>query len=322
MARKIFLLCLVALVLLPALPQGQAKEKLTFTNSTPFNPVENLPAMAALDQEFWKQAGLDVSWVTFKSGGPHMQALAAGKSDMGMTGGVSLMRPMAKGVPVIAIADLKALQNFYFWVRAAGPIKKAEDLKGKKVGVSRTGGLGHAFAQVVLRALGLEKQTKLVATGRLTASIAALKSGVVDAVVYTPMAMGIPKHKGVAREVVSVRDFMPKPWVDLVVFTSKGLIAKDPGTVNKMLGGYLKAVGFISNNRTWAIQKMKEKFRYPDPVAAEVYDTIMKNYKSARAEVKVDPGALANVRSFMIEYGLLAKNAPGVEGMYTHQFNQ
>ncbi|MEE8449669.1 MAG: ABC transporter substrate-binding protein [Thermodesulfobacteriota bacterium] len=320
MAKKLFLLCLVAFVLLPALPQGQAKEKATFTNSTPFNPVENLPAMAALEKGFWKQEGLDVNWVTFKSGGPHMQALAAGKSDMGMTGGVSLMRPMAKGVPVIGIADLKALQNFYFWVKADSPINKAQDLKGKKVGISRTGGLGHAYAQVVLRALGLESQTKLVATGRLTASIAALKSGVVDAVVYTPMAMGIPKYQGVAREVVSVRDFMPKPWVDLIVFTSKGLIAKDPGTVNKLLSGYLKAVGFISKNRAWAIQKMKEKFRYPDPLAAEVFDRIMKNYKSKRGEVKVDPRALANVRSFMIEYGLLDKNAPEVEKMYTNQF--
>src|SRR3990172_7484422 len=238
MARRFILICLVFFVFLPAFSPGQAQEKLTFTNSTPFNPVENLPAQAALEQGFWKQEGLDVNWVTFKSGGPHMQAVAAGKSDLGMTGGVSLILPMAKGVPVIAVADLKAAQDFYFWVKTDSPITKAQDLTGKKVGTSRAGGLGHAYARAVLRALGMEDKAKLVATGQLTASIAALKTGKVDALVYTRMAMGIPKYEGVAREGLNVRDFMPQPSIDLPLFSRKELLAKEPEKAARALSGY------------------------------------------------------------------------------------
>lgn len=316
MTRILATIALVTPLLLLTNAAPEAQQKIRFSNSTRVNPVENLPALAATEQGFWKKEGVDVDWFLFKSGGEHMRGVAAAGTKMGMTGAVTLMVPMSRGVPILFIADTRASQDFYLWVRAADPVKEAKQLAGKKIGISRTGSLSHAYSQVTFKALGMEQQVKFVATGGIVEAMAALKAGSVDAIIFTQMSMAIPKHEGVIREILNSRDFLPKPWMDLGVFAQKELITTQPATVKKVLNGFLKGTEFAMTNRSWSIEKMKKEFFYPEAVAHDIFDLAIKYDPRG----KIDPKALETVRSFMIEYRLLPKDAPPGVTMYTDQF--
>src|SRR2546428_7683256 len=73
---------------------------------------------------------------------------------------------------------------------AGGPIKKPEDLKGKKIAVSRIGGNTHYFTIQALRRSGMEpnRDFSFIQSGGDPEALAALMAGQVDAAALTPPA--------------------------------------------------------------------------------------------------------------------------------------
>jgi ABC-type nitrate/sulfonate/bicarbonate transport system substrate-binding protein len=111
--------------------QIQTKElHIGLQKSSTFNVVR-----ARGDLEKWlNRQGITVTWSEFTSGPPLLEALAAGKVDVGETGDAPVIFAQAKNAPVVYFGQSQPNpEAVALLVPQGSPIRTLADLKGKKV---------------------------------------------------------------------------------------------------------------------------------------------------------------------------------------------
>lgn len=298
-------------------PSAQVVEKVKIGNVRE-DVLRALPILAAGDKGFWKGLGVEVEYVPFRGATEMHQAVAAVALDTGVAGAASVMLVQARGVPEIIVADLQAPEDFFVWVRTDSRIREVKDLKGAKIGINRFGALLHAYGLMLSKASGLGKDIRLVAGGGTREELAAIKAGVIDGRVAPLTTMAPLKFQGEVREVVAVRDYLPKPWVDLVAFARTDVAEKRPEAVRRTVRGLLQGAQAVLKEPEWAMKKLQTEFGYAEGLARMIYPGL-KYGKDGQLERQ----ALDNVRSFLIEYGLVVKEkTPPLDKMFTMEFVQ
>lgn len=94
---------------------------------------------------------LTLDWRDYPSAPPQVEAMQAGKLDLGVWGNVPVVRNIATGQPIHVLALAEGGLNFQIAVPKGSPIKSIEDLKGKKIG-TLLGGDPHFFLAMMLKA--------------------------------------------------------------------------------------------------------------------------------------------------------------------------
>jgi NitT/TauT family transport system substrate-binding protein len=111
-------------------------------------------------------------------------------------------------LPMYAKGELPPVVNFYEYtypykwdvaVKPGSPIKRYEDLKGKKIGVSDLGATDYPVTRSVLRNLGIdpEKDVTWIAVGQGTPAGVALERGAIDALAYFDAGFGQIEAAGI-----------------------------------------------------------------------------------------------------------------------------
>ena len=119
-------------------------------------------------------------------------------------------------LPMYAKSELPPVVNFYEYtypykwdvaVKPGSPIKRYEDLKGKKIGVSDLGATDYPVTRSVLRNLGIdpEKDVTWLAVGQGTPAGVALERGAIDALAYYDAGFGQIEAAGIALT------YLPRP---------------------------------------------------------------------------------------------------------------
>ncbi len=132
---------------------ASATEKLIGINSS-MVMSQCLPYVAQ-EAGLYRKYNLDFQLVYISLSGMVTAAMLAGNSEVALTGAVGFVRAFAQGSTdfVFIGSDKNILTHSII----AGPdLKRPEDLKGKKIGVTRLGANTHYFAIQVLRRLGLD----------------------------------------------------------------------------------------------------------------------------------------------------------------------
>jgi ABC-type amino acid transport substrate-binding protein len=114
-------------------------------------------------------------------------------------------------------------------------LKMPEDLKGKKVGVTRLGGNPHYFAIQALRLKGLDpnKDVTFIQTGGAPETLAALKSGVIDAAALT--APTDTQATAMGYNFVIFGPDLKIPYAATVFVTRRAVIAKRSPVVGQFM---------------------------------------------------------------------------------------
>lgn len=302
-----------------AFGQAWALDKLRFGLSARANPSYVLPFLAAEEKGFWKRNELDTEFIPFDAGAALFRAMAAGALDMALGGVLSDVQAIIRGVPVILVTDLKSPQDFYIYVRADSKIRGPADLKGARIGVTRFGGLVHAYALAIAKSLGLERDIKFVTAGGAMQEIAAVKAGVEDGTIVSFFAMAPLLFKGEMRPAVAVRDYLPREWMDVTISARKDFAQKNPQVVKRGLKALFQAADFVMKDSDWTVEKLKSQYGYTEAGARMVHRDILRYGK----EGKIDRKAMENVRNFLIDYGIVPKEkVPPVESLYTNEYNE
>jgi NitT/TauT family transport system substrate-binding protein len=135
----------------------------------------------------FKKYGLEYQQVFIASSGIVTAALLGGDADMTLTGGVGNVRAYVQGsTDVVFIGGVK--NTMTQTLVAGGNIKKPEDVKGKKIGVSRIGSNTHYFSIQAMRRFNMEpgRDFSFVQTGGDPETFAALVGGGIDVACLTP----------------------------------------------------------------------------------------------------------------------------------------
>ena len=139
----------------------------------------------AQEAGLFKKYDLDVPLVFVTPGAPAVAAILSGDSEIAVIGAASITRPFVQGNkdPVI-VGGIKSLLTHS--IIAKPDIKTPEQLKGKRIGVSRIGSNPHYFAVQALRHYGIDsREVSYIQAGGAPETLAALVAQGIDAAVLT-----------------------------------------------------------------------------------------------------------------------------------------
>jgi NitT/TauT family transport system substrate-binding protein len=166
---------------------GATKVTLTSFNGS----FASLSVYVANRKGFFAKHGIAPTFVTVASGSAAMQAMLAGSSDMANVAIFEALSAASKGEGVKyivgaatgAFGELVVGKNVPLPDQASGFQGVMKDLKGKKIGVSSKGSATYYALAYTLQQAGLNPNSDvtIVPAGTLSAQVAALKSGQLDA---------------------------------------------------------------------------------------------------------------------------------------------
>jgi len=139
----------------------------------------------AQEAGLFKKYDLDVPVVFVTPGAPSVAAILSGDSEVAVIGAASITRPFVQGNkdPVV-IGGVKSLLTHSILAKA--DIKSPDQLKGKRIGVSRIGSNPHYFAVKALRHFGIDsREVSYIQAGGAPETLAALVAQGIDAAVLT-----------------------------------------------------------------------------------------------------------------------------------------
>jgi len=139
----------------------------------------------AQEAGLFKKYDLDVPIIFVTAGAPAMATILAGESEVIQQGAATMTRPFVQGNrDLVFIGGIKSLLTHS--IIAKPDIKRPEQLKGKRIGVSRIGSNPHYFAVQALRQFGIEsREVSYIQVGGAPETLAALVAQGIDAAVLT-----------------------------------------------------------------------------------------------------------------------------------------
>ena len=233
--------------------------------------ANNSPLWVAKEKGLFSKNNLDVQVLLIESGTTSIQALVAGETQIAqLSGGVILSSGLA-GADVVSIAGLE--NRLAFSLIAQKEIKTPEQLKGKRLAISRFGSASDLGARLILQRLGLvpEKDVTLLQVGGTSTRLAAITKGSVEATVITPEFYILAKKAGLTTlaDPLSVKIDFPQNGIA----TSRSFLKSQPEIVTQYLKAIIEAIHYFKNNRDETVRVMGKYLKIEDREAlAEIYE--------------------------------------------------
>ena len=190
------------------------------------------------------------------------QALIAGEIQLAQVTGVSTAGAILSGADVRIIASVqnKLAGSIY----ARPEIKTPEQLKGKRLGISRFGALSDTAAGIFLERYGLKRGTDvaIIQMGGLPEVITALERGAIQAGFANP-PQTIRARKFGMKEIFDLNSLGVELQQTCVTVTTKYLRERRP-VVKSFLQAYAESLHRFMTDRDFSIQVMKKYLRLED----------------------------------------------------------
>jgi NitT/TauT family transport system substrate-binding protein len=171
---------LVTLWLIGAAAHGAQPDLIKLTVGYTPIAAATLPFFIAIEEKLFQKHGLEVVPVFFGGTPLIVSAMMAGEFPIGLTGGGGIISSRLAGSDLIVIGS--HLQVLTIDGIAKPEIKSINDLKGKKVAVSRIGASTYFAGLVMLDSRGMKpSDVVFIQAGGVGESFAALANGAVDA---------------------------------------------------------------------------------------------------------------------------------------------
>jgi NitT/TauT family transport system substrate-binding protein len=190
------------------------------------------------------------------------QALIAGEIQLAQVTGVSTAGAILAGADVRIIASVQ--DRLAGSIYARPEIKTPEDLKGKKLGISRFGAVSETAAAMFLTRFGLKRGTDvaIMQLGGLPEIITALEKGAVDAGFANPPQTSRARQLGM-RELFDLNALGVELQQTCVTVTTKYLRERRP-VVKSFLQAYAEGLHRFMTDRDFAVRVLKKYLRVDD----------------------------------------------------------
>jgi NitT/TauT family transport system substrate-binding protein len=275
-----------------------------------------LPVDVGIAQGLFAGQGLDIEVADLGGDAKIQQALVAGSIDIGLGSGPG-MAFLAKGSPAIAVAAFAGPpRNIAAIVLADSPIRTVADLKGKVIAVSTVGSLSDWLARQMAIQEGWGRSgIQTASLGAIPASIAALKTRQVDAVVLSTEVGFALEERNEGRVLVSMDRYAPD-FITHVVFAQKSSVASNPGLVQRFLKAFFAAIAFMKTHKDETTVVAERVLHQSPAVAGRNYDF---EIGMLLDDGRFDPKAVAALKQSYVDMGTLP-DKPADDVLFTTQF--
>ncbi len=235
----------------------------SYTSITP----SGAPLWLPYELGFFREEKLSAELIYINSAARALSALFAGQTQI-TTGAVStvVQAYIGGGDPVIIAGTVNRMNvSIYAVPEVRGP----SELKGKKLGITRFGGLYDFAAAYALKKWGLSpgKDVTLIQIGDIPSIMAALESrSIYAAVLTTPFTVQASQR--------GYRELMDLSKSDLEfqntsLISTRSLIRKSPDTFRKILRAYSRGLAVYHTEADTALRVMAKYIRGIDPYLLE-----------------------------------------------------
>jgi NitT/TauT family transport system substrate-binding protein len=201
----------------------------------------HVPFIVAWDKGFFKDEGIDMTVKEGAGSSATIKLIAAGKETFGMAGTNVNVKGIARGMPVLQVAQIEASKQYCLISKSESNITAPQDLVGKIVAGSGSGGTSALFnAFLAVNKIPQEKVTFLNAgRARLDALATGKAHGTLGLGMDDPVRL---KGKGVKNPQVMLFADYGIPDVGDGVIVNLKTVKENPELIRKFIRAYIKGV--------------------------------------------------------------------------------
>lgn len=240
----------------------------------------------AQEAGLFKKYDLDVPLVFVTPGAPAVAAILSGDSEVAIIGAASITRPVVQGNkdPVL-IGGIKSLLTHS--IIAKPDIKRPEQLKGKRIGVSRIGSNPHYFAVQALRHYGIDsREVSYIQAGGAPETLAALVAQGIDAAVLTvptdAQALKLGYHYVIYGPDLGIA------YAATTVTTRRSIIAKRGPVIGRFMRAMAEAAKIMHTDREYMYKVMAKYLRVDDRKLLESSYNVESKALEPRLAIKLE----------------------------------
>jgi ABC-type nitrate/sulfonate/bicarbonate transport system substrate-binding protein len=281
------------------------------TQAFAFAPIE-----IGMEEGIWAKYGLDVQVTIFAGDAKLQQGLVADSVDIGLGSGPA-MGFLAKGVAAKAVGALaNEPLSMGLVVGESSAIRKPEDLKGAKLGITTNGSLTYWLARELSRQMGWGPAgIETVAVGAISAQFATLKRGQVDGIIASSaQGFGLEEHHE-GRLLLKFGNYI-KDFHTHVIFATDDMIANRPDQLRRFLAAWKDVIAFMFSDKDVTVRIARQVTGLPEAIENREYDDVM---PMMSRNLRFSPKALDVIADSFPEMGITAVK-PDMQTLYTEQF--
>ena len=216
----------------------------------------------AQDAGLFRKYDLDIPLVFVTPGAPAVAAILSGDSEVAVIGAASITRPVVQGnKDPVFIGGIKSLLTHS--IIAKTDIKRPEQLKGKRIGVSRLGSNPHYFAVQALRHFKIDqREVSFIQAGGAPETLAALVAQGIDAAVLTvptdAQALKLGYHYVVYGPDLRIA------YAATTFTTRRSIIAKRGPVIGRFMRAMAEAAKIMHTDREYTYKILEKYLRVDD----------------------------------------------------------
>jgi NitT/TauT family transport system substrate-binding protein len=276
-----------------------------------------LPLRLGVAHGFFARYGVDVEEITLNGSAKLHQAMAAGSLDIALGSGPDLIF-LVKGAPEIAVANMAGPPLLFgIIVPYDSPARTADDLKGKRIGISTVNSLTQWLMRELARQKGWDADSLTYVTvgAELPNQVAALVTGQIDAVVSSS-ALGLQLAETKRGRLLLAASDIVNDFMIHTIYASDQMAQKNPEAIRGFLDGWFDTIGFMRKNRDETVRASRERTNFSIDVEQKQYDLVMPMFSDSG---RFSPRALAAIQRSFVDLKLVDKE-PDLTKYCTEQF--
>ena len=292
-----------------------AQDKIRIAKSVS-QPLAFAPVDIGIEKKIWAKHGFALEVLIFAGDAKMQQAFVAKAIDFGLGSGPA-MGFFAKGVPARAVGVV-ANEPLSMGLTVAGnsKIKRPEDLKGSRIGITTNGSLTFWLARELSRRLGWGSDgIRTVPLGAISAQLAALKSGQVDGFVMSSSQGLMLEQLKEGRLLLEFGNYI-KDFHTHILIASDDMIQKKPDQVRRFLAAWQEIIVFMFDNKDETVRMARKVTGLDEALQRQEYDHVM---PMMSRDLRFNAKALEVIADSFIELGILTVK-PDMKTLYNDTF--
>jgi NitT/TauT family transport system substrate-binding protein len=237
----------------------------------------SLVTWVAKDAGIFHKHGLDVGLVYISGGSVAMATTIAGETQFTQGVGSGSILAKLSGTDTVMLASVLDTINQSLMV--VPEIRTAQDLRGKRLGVTRYGALTDFGTRRYLQSVGLEpdKDVRIMQIGGLPEILAAMQAGAIHGGAISSPTLTRAKLLGF-RELIDLGTLGVK-YPATSYMTTETYIKSHRATVMQFLKGIVEATHFVKANKDASINILRKYTKTNEmPVLEDTYQIYVQRY--------------------------------------------
>jgi NitT/TauT family transport system substrate-binding protein len=254
------LVIFAALFLLPLLrapAHAQKSQRLRITYASIGG--QTLYLWVAQKEGIFRKRGIEAEIIYVPGSSAAVMALLAGDVHAAILGGPSVISANRNKVETVVAASF--INRLVMTLYGAKEIRSLEQLKGKKIGITRFGTTSDFAARYALRKGNLSPETDvaLIQIGDQGTRVSALRKKVIDATLVQPPVTLLMEKEGFPKLVDMTQEKLAYSLSGLVL--SQSFFKKNPDTVKNLISALAEAVYFLKEKKEVGMRHLADMLR-------------------------------------------------------------